>query len=70
VLGQLDTRFAPLHQAKLELIFELLDLHAERRLANGAGFGGMAEMASFREGFEVAQLPERNHGDKGRLSFP
>ena len=69
LLGELDARFSPLDEAHLELVLELLDLHAERRLADGAGLRRMAEMAGFRQRFEVAQLPERNHGDKGRLCF-
>jgi hypothetical protein len=49
LLGELDTRFAALDQAHLQLVLELLDLHGERRLADGAGFGRMAEMAGFRQ---------------------
>ena len=33
------------------------------------GLSGMTEVARFRQGFEVAQLLKRDHGDKGRLSF-
>ena len=38
-----------LDQAHLQLVLELLDLHGERRLADGASFGRMAEMAGFRQ---------------------
>ena len=69
LLGELDARLSPLDEAHLELVLELLDLHAERRLADGAGFRRMAEMPRFRQRFEIAQLPERDHGDKGRLCF-
>jgi len=69
LLGQLDARLPPLDQADLQLVLELLDLHAERRLADGTGLSGMAEMARFRQGFEVAQLSQRNHADKAPLSF-
>jgi len=33
------------------------------------GLSGMTEVARFRQGFQVAQLLKRDHGDKGRLSF-
>ena len=49
LLGELDARFAALDQAHLQLVLELLDLHGERRLADGASFGRMAEMAGFRQ---------------------
>jgi hypothetical protein len=52
-----------------QLVLQLLDLHAERRLADGAGFRRMAEIAGFGQGLQVAQLPQRNHGDKDRLCF-
>lgn len=67
--GEFDARLAPLDQAHAELVLELFDLHAEGRLADGAGLRGVAEMPGFRQRFEVAQLPERHHGDKGRLCF-
>ena len=49
LLGQLDAGFSPLDEADLELVLELLDLHTERRLADGAGLRRMAEMARFRQ---------------------
>ena len=67
--GQLDARLAPLDQAQTELVLELLDLHAERRLADRARLGGVAEMPGFSQGFEIAELPERDHDDKMTLSF-
>ncbi len=69
LVGELDARLAPLDEAQPELVLELLDLHAERRLADGARLGSMAEMARFGQRFEVAQLPEGNHDDKVTLSF-
>ena len=69
LLGKLDTCLPSLDEADLKLVLELLDLHAEGRLADRAGLSGMAEVARFRQGFEVAQLPKRDHGDKGRLSY-
>ena len=54
---------------RLKLVLELLDLHAERRLADGARLRRMAEMARFGQRFEIAQLPERDHDDKVTLSF-
>ena len=61
LLGKLDARLAPLDQAHAELVLELLDLHAEGRLADGAGFRRMAEMPGFRQQFEIAQLPQGHH---------
>ena len=65
LLGELDARLAALDQAHLELVLELLDLHAERRLADRAGLRRMAEMAGFRQRFQVAQLAERDHAIRG-----
>ena len=45
--GELHAGLAPLYEAEPELVLELLDLHAERRLAHGAGLRRMAEMARF-----------------------
>jgi hypothetical protein len=64
LVGQGDARFATLDQAQLELVLELLDLHAERGLADGAGLGCVAEMPGFGQGFEVTQLPQGDHTDK------
>ena len=61
LFGELDARLPSLDEAHLKLVLQLLDLHAERRLAHGAGCRGMTEMAGFRQRFEVAQLAERNH---------
>ena len=36
LLGEFDARFAPFDQAHLELVLELLDLHAHSGLADGA----------------------------------
>lgn len=69
-LGELDARFAPLHEAHLQLVLELLDLHAEGGLADGAVLRRMTEMMSLGERLEISQLPERDHSYKGRLSFP
>ena len=44
LLGQLDPRLSPLDEADLKLVLELLDLHAERRLGDGAGLRRLAEM--------------------------
>ena len=33
------------------------------------GLSGMTEVARFRQGFQVAQLLKRDHGDKVGLSF-
>ena len=67
LLGQLDPRFSPLDEADLELILQFLDLHAEGRLGDGAGLRRLAEMQRLRQCFEITQLPQGHHGDKGRF---
>jgi hypothetical protein len=37
----------------LQLVLKLLDLHAERRLADGTGLGRMAEMVRLGERLKV-----------------
>jgi hypothetical protein len=68
LLGQFDARFAALDQAHLELVLELLDLHAHGGLADSASLGGVTEMAGFRQRVEVTELSKRDHGDKASLS--
>jgi hypothetical protein len=68
LFGEFDARFAPFDQAHLELVLELLDLHAHGRLADGASLGSMAEMAGFRQRVEVTELSKRDHDDKVSLS--
>jgi len=74
LLGELDARLAALDQAYLELVLELLDLHAERGLADRAGLRRVSKMAGFLKRFQVAQLAERDHptrpSDKCRLCIP
>ena len=36
----------------------------KRRLGDGASFRGPAEMPILGKGFEIAELAERDHGDK------
>src|SRR5262245_2531282 len=66
LLGQLDARFSTFDEADLQLVLELLDLHAERRLGYGAGLSRLAEMKRLGQGLEVAQLAEGYHSDKRR----
>ena len=66
----IDPRLAPLHEPNAELLLELLDLHAERGLAHRALLRGMAEMQSFSEGFEIAELTQGDHVDKACLCKP
>ena len=47
LVGEFDPRLAPLYEAQPELVLELLDLHAERGLAHGAGLRRVTEMARF-----------------------
>jgi hypothetical protein len=69
LLGQGDPAAAALEQDSAEERLELLDLHRERRLADGAGLGGPAEMPMAGQGREVAQLPQRDHDDRISLSW-
>src|SRR6516225_5834951 len=67
LFGQLDARLAPLYEANLQLILELLDLHAECRLGDSAILRRLAEMPRRRQGFEITQLAEGHHSDNSRL---
>ena len=67
--GELYAGLAPLDQAQPELVLELLDLHTERWLADRARLGRVAEMTRLGQGFEIAELPERDHDDKRTLYF-
>ena len=61
LLRELDAGPAPLDEAHLQLVLELLDLHAERGLADGARLRGMAEMMRLGQRLEVTQLSKGNH---------
>ena len=51
----------------MQLIFQLLDLHAERGLGDGASVSCMSEMQRVGQGLEITQLPQSHHSDKTRL---
>ena len=59
----------PLHQCDPEIALQVLDLHGQGRLADGAGLGGAAEMPVSGERIEIAELSERDHADKIILSL-
>ena len=66
-LGDLGALFRELHagaraldEGDAELVFELLDLHGERRLGDGALLRGAAKVQLTRQRIEVAQLLERD----------
>src|SRR5262245_56224881 len=56
LLGQLDSRLAPLDETDLQLVLELLDLHAEGGLGDGAGLRCLAKMQRLRQCVEIMQL--------------
>ena len=62
---QADLGAAALEDLHVELFFELLDRHAERGLADEAGFGGAAEVVLARHRDDVLQLSERHGRDCG-----
>ena len=45
----------------IELLFEVADLHRERRLGDRAGLGGAAKMPMLGKGFEITQLAQSDH---------
>jgi hypothetical protein len=46
----------------VKLLLELANLHRQRRLGDGAGFRGAAEMPVARERLEIVQLAKGDHG--------
>jgi hypothetical protein len=67
LLGQLDSRLAPLDETDLQLVLELFDLHAKGRLGDGAGLRCLAKMQRLRQCLEIMQLAKSQHSDKSRL---
>jgi hypothetical protein len=55
---QLDLTFRPVEEPDPELLLELANLLAERRLADVQALGRPPEMQVFRDGDDVAQVPE------------
>ena len=66
--SQHDLAGTPLDQLHPELLFEVLDLHRQRRLRHGTRLGGAAEMPEFGKRAQITQLLQRDHGDKIILS--
>ncbi len=48
-------------QFRIELFFELENLHGKGRLADRAGLGRAAKMPVVRKRFQVTQLTQRDH---------
>lgn len=61
LVGQADPGFAPLHQFQLQLVLEILDLHAERGLAHRAIPCRPTKMPRAGKRLQVAELSERHH---------
>jgi hypothetical protein len=59
---QLDAALRPIEQGDAELLLELADLLAQRRLRDSHPRGGAAEVQLLRDGEEVAQVPELHRG--------
>ena len=59
--GEQDPAAAALDQLDAELLFQLLDLHRERRLGHRALLRRLAEMLQPGDGIEIAELLERDH---------
>ncbi len=66
--GQHDLAGTPLHQFHPELLFEILDLHRQRRLRDGTRLRGAAEVPMLGQRAEIAQLLQGDHCDKIILS--
>ena len=60
--GQPHALGPALQQLQAQLALQLLDLHRQGRLGDGAMLGRPAEVAEAGDGIEVAQLLERGHG--------
>ena len=60
---------APLYQGDPEVPLQVLDLHGQGGLADGAGLGRTPEMAVAGQRIEITELPERDHTDKVILSL-
>ncbi len=50
-----------LEQLQAEFLFQVLDLHRERRLRHGAVLSRQSEMAGLRHRAEIAELFDRDH---------
>ena len=60
LVGQQHAGARALDEHEAELLLELVNLHGKRRLRDGAGFRGAAEMLLARQRVEVAELFERH----------
>ena len=63
-LGQDHLARPPLDQVDAEVLLQLADLHRERRLGDGAGLGGLAEMPMLGQCRQISQLFQSDHADK------
>ena len=59
--GQHHLARPPLDHGDAERALEIADLHRQRRLGDGAGLGGPAEMAVLGQRGEIAKLSKRDH---------
>ena len=55
-----DLTCTPFDQRDTQRVFEIFDLHGQRRLRHRAGFGGTAEMIAARQSIEISQLAKGN----------
>jgi hypothetical protein len=60
-LGQRHFAMPPLDQVDFELLFEVPNLHRQRRLGDRAGVRCPAEMALLGKRMQIAQLAQGNH---------
>ena len=67
--GQRHVALTPLHQIGAQFLFEVADLHRQRRLRHGTGLRRPAEMPVLRQSAEISQLPQGDHVDKIFLSI-
>ena len=63
-LGQNHLAGPPLDQVDAEVLLQLADLHRKRRLGDGAGLRGLAEMPVLGERGQISQLFQGDHADK------
>ena len=56
--GQLDVALGPVKELHLQLVFELTDLVAERRLAEIQAFRGAPEVQGIRHRHDVPEVPQ------------
>ncbi len=62
LLGEMNPLLAAVEQVDTQLVFQLLDLPAQRRLGNVEPLGGLADIFGFGHCDEVAKLAQLKHG--------